>query len=147
MTMTRRAWRPTRSLLLAAAALSASACSGYGDLPLPVREEAPLVIEAVDLTPGRTGRVQVRAELPASVSGPMHVLASPVTFDPNAAVLGWSAGPCPNLPAPQTPDPARLCLAVVMATGVGADRPFTLNVLFEARAQARRFTVTGEVTP
>lgn len=147
MLTTRRARRLTLPLLVVTALLAASACSGYGDLPVPVREAAPLVVEAVALAPGRTGRVQVRADLPASVTGPIHVLASPVTFEPNAAVLGWSAGPCPGLAAPQTPDPARLCLAVVTATGVGADAPFTVNVLFEARAQARRFTVTGEVTP
>ncbi len=159
--------RPLGLLLLILAGalpLAASAtggCDGYGELPVPHREDAPLTVEATALRAGTTGLVQLSVQLPEDASGPLVVVGSPVVEPgdgatgstdaaPQAsgsapgAVQGWAWGPCDGLGGPEGPPgpgQVRLCVAV-WTPGPG---PLALALVLEARGAGRRFTARGEI--
>lgn len=139
-----------RFLVLVLVGSLGGACDGYGDLPLPQRETAEMVVEGSDLYFGRVGTVQLRADLPEDATGPFYLVASPSILAPNANAVRWAGGPCVH---PATPTPAldaqslRLCVTVVMAKGEAASAPFDVYLIVEDRGTARRFDATATVEP
>ncbi|MFO0748749.1 MAG: hypothetical protein U1F43_24260 [Myxococcota bacterium] len=139
----------TSARLLVAALLATftAACSGYDDLPLPIRELGDLRVERVERFVEGPGVVQIALDPPNDAAGPFVVVGHPAfevgTSASTGRVIAWAFGPCRGSPAPA--DAAlRLCLAVQWS---GTD-PATLTVVVESRADARRFTLVGsEVTP
>ena len=134
-------------LVIALFAAPTTACDGYAELPLPVREQADLIIESVDLHPGAAGLIQVAVELPEDVTGPIFVVVPPLTTSDRAATINWAVGACPTLGADQTTARLRLCLAVETIAGGEKIEPFSLQGVIEAWGPRRRFNVSGEVTP
>ncbi len=133
-----------RHALVALAALTSAACDGYAELPLPTREAGDLVIEQVALFPGAIGRIQVRLAPPADALGPFFVVGPPVSGTPSVQIVNFAFGPCdPDAPPPD--DPQRvLCLAARAGAGTRSE-PLVLGVVVDSRADARRFTLVGEV--
>lgn len=127
--------------MAALGALALCACDGYADLPLQEREEASLTVEASDLHAGASGRVQVVAELPAGLVGPLVVVGPPAASGGAAHVDGFAIGPC--APAGASADGRlRLCVAVTVAAGPPPLAAPVLGLVIEARGSARRFNAS-----
>jgi len=129
----------------------APACDGYAELPIQVRERAEIVVEAVSLSPGAVGTIQVAVLGPDDLIGPLWLVGTPAAIADNThvQVVGWAHGPCrPWTATPATPDEdaaMRLCLAVYVSPSVRPEG-MLIGAVVDARAQARRFTAIGEVT-
>lgn len=137
-----------RAAFTAACALLATACGGYADLPVQVREQAELQIEAVSLFPGAVGTIQVALVAPEDVDGPLWLVGTPdaIASNVDVTVVGWAYGGCGGASDESPPDGVlQLCIALHTP---GAVKPEGLLVgaVVDARAQARRFTVIGEVS-
>lgn len=118
-----------------------SACDGYADLPLPVREFGSLRVERAERYTEGPGNAQVALDVPSDALGPFVIVGSPVALSFDAGVVSWAFGPCAGASAP---DPAlRLCLAVEYARGGAEPAPLAIGVVVESRGDARRFTLTG----
>jgi len=138
---------PARALVLALlVAATLWSCTGYSDLPLPLRELAALEVESADLHPRATGRVQVVARLPEDVEGPVVVVGHPAMApeSPGVRVVAWAAGPCSAAP-PTTSGPLRLCLAVEVFDRA-LPEILIVTAVVESRGDGRRFTAVGEIT-
>ncbi len=123
-----------------------SACSGYGDLPLPLRESTAMVTTWVDLYPDATGRIEVAPELPPDAAeGLITIVGSPQSDHAFAQVINWAAGPCRDETRTQDVPLGTICVAVYTDQALGATA-FNLTWVVELRASGRRFTVDGEVT-
>ena len=138
-----------RGLVIALLAIGASACGGYAELPIQVREQAQLSVEAVSLHPGAVGTVQIALQAPDDVVGPLWLVGGPEVLAEDAAIriVGWAYGACRAwTPATDVPEEAalRLCLAVYTPR---SQRPtgVYVGVVADARAQARRFAAINEV--
>lgn len=123
---------------LACIALMVTACSGYDDLPLPIRETADLRIEHVERFTEGPGVVQVALDPPGDAAGPFVVVGHPAAQSQGARVIAWAVGPCRGQAAPSD-NATRLCLTVQWS----ADEPLILTTVIESRADARRFTLVG----
>lgn len=132
-----------RWLLPVFGALALTACPGYADLPVPVREVGGLEVEAIFLSSEGPGRVQVAIDVPADAVGPAWIVGHPASALDEARVVAWATGPCPDEAAPGDARP-RLCLALeVQAATLPAEIPLTAVV--ETRGDGRRFTLVGAV--
>lgn len=121
-----------------------AACDGYADLPLPLREQGPLEIEAVSRFTEGPGRVQLVLAPPADALGPFAVVGHPTVLSGGATVLAWALGTCSG-PAP---DPRlRVCATVRWTRGGASPAPLAMALVLESRGDARRFTLSGEVAP
>ena len=142
--MSRRSPTLLRLALGLALAMPLSACSGYADLPLALREAGTLELESATLAAGAPGRVQVAIALPDDAIGPAVMVGNP-SVDPTlgAEVVAWAWGPCPDGPAPGDARP-RLCVALAVTSSAPA-AAFFLTAVVETRGDGRRFTVAGEV--
>jgi len=121
-----------------------TACDGYADLPLPLRELGPLRIEQVSHFTEGPGLVQIALDPPSDAVGPFVIVGHPAAVSQGAAVLAWAFGPCQGSVAP---DPAlRLCLAVVFGRGGTVAPPLAIALVVESRAEGRRFTLSGVET-
>ena len=111
-----------------------------------MREQAEMTIEAVSLFPGAVGTVQVAVSPPEDVQGPLWLVGPPDAVADNLQVIlvGWALGPCSDA-AVADDEALRLCLAVYTP---GTVRPegMLVGAVVDARAEARRFSVIGEVT-
>jgi hypothetical protein len=122
-----------------------SACDGYADLPLPLREQGPLSIERVERFSEGPGRVQLVLEPPADALGPFALVGHPTVTSSGAAVLAWALGTCDGSPAP---DPRlRVCASVRWTRGGATPTTLGMALVLESRGDARRFTLSGEVAP
>ncbi len=129
--------------IAAALSLATGACSGYADLPLPLREQAALAVESIAVFPGATGRAQITIDLPDDVAGPVVLVGHPLSATPGLRVTAWAWGPCPDGPPPSDDSP-RLCLAIEADAATPTPGALTLSLVAESRADARRFTVFGD---
>ena len=130
------------SFLVAAAFSCASACGGYDDLPLPIRETAGLRIESIARFTEGPGVVQIALDPPGDAAGPFVIVGHPAAQSLNARVLAWALGPCRGAAAPGD-SAIRLCLTMQWA----GDDALVLTTVVESRADARRFTLVGEEAP
>lgn len=122
-----------------------SACDGYADLPLPLREQGPLSIERVERFSEGPGRVQLVLEPPADALGPFALVGHPTVLSGGATTLSWALGTCDRRAAP---DPRlRVCVTVRWASGGAAPEPLAMALVLESRADVRRFTLSGEASP
>ncbi|MGB0592391.1 MAG: hypothetical protein ACPGU1_22120 [Myxococcota bacterium] len=146
-------------LWLAIAALGLTACQGYWEAPIQVREQLDGALERVDLYPGAVGTIQLRFDAPDDLSGPLWMIGSPeiLAEDPRLAVIGWAYGPCnawPQAADAPTYEPAdesgdaeqalRLCVAVYLPLTPPAS-PFYIGAVVDSRLEGRRFTAAAEV--
>ena len=84
-----------RGLVIALLAIGASACGGYAELPIQVREQAQLSVEAVSLHPGAVGTVQIALQAPDDVVGPPS--RGMPTRQPNCPIGSLLAWPGPEM--------------------------------------------------
>ena len=116
-----------------------TACSGYDELPLPLRELGSLRVERVDRFVEGPGVVQIALDPPSDASGPFAVVGHPAFQSDAGRVIAWAYGPCRGGPTPSD-GALRLCLAAQWAT----TSPVAIGLVVESRADARRFTLFGE---
>lgn len=115
-----------------------SACAGYDDLPLQLRELGGLRIERVERYVEGPGVIQIALDPPNDATGPFVVVGSPTVESTGARVIAWAFGPCKGAPTP--PDSAqRLCLSTQWAS----HEPLFVTVVLESRGDARRFSLFG----
>ena len=127
---------------LALIAILFTACDGYADLPLPLREVGPLRVERAERFSQGPGLVQIALDPPSDALGPFVVVGHPSAISEGATVLSWAFGTCRGAAAPA--DPAqRLCLAVAWASGGEAPPPLQIALVVESRSDNRRFTLSG----
>jgi len=113
-------------------------CSGYDDLPLPLRELGELRVERVERFVEGPGVIQIALDPPSDAAGPFAIVGNPAIQTDGVRVIAWAAGPCKGAPTP--PDSAlRLCLS----TQWSSIEPVVVTVVVESRADARRFTLVG----
>ncbi len=124
----------------------ASACGGYAELPLPVREMASLESEGVDLYPGAIGQVQLVTAMPEDVVGPLFVVGPPIVSQGASVTVSWSIGRCPGFPPPPEGDDPLLRLCVALFTAEGTLPPLLgIDAVVEERHSGRRFTVGTDI--
>ena len=121
-------------------------CSGYGDLPLPVRHVAELSVSRVDLYPDAAGRVEVAPKLPDDATGEqVMVIGAPESDSVFATVINWASGPCEAPHGAANAPPGTICVVVYTDRALG-DLSFNLVWVVALRASGRRFSVGGEVS-
>ncbi len=120
-------------------------CDGYADLPLPLREFAPLRVERADRFSEGPGLAQIALDVPSDALGPFVVVGHPTAISDGAAVQSWAFGSCRGSPLPSNPGDValRLCLAVAYVRGGSNPPPLAIAIVVESRADARRFTLSG----
>lgn len=139
--------RARQAAVAALLAVLAGGCGGYAELPIPLREEATLVVESADLHPGAAGKLQLRLDFPDDVdapSGPVLVVGPPAAIATNVdpTVINWAYGTCDGANA--SASPLRVCLAVFMPPG---ELPVGMRVglIVDSRTESRRFSAIGDV--
>jgi hypothetical protein len=143
--------RAVRGVVIALLALGASACGGYADLPVQVREQALLTVEAATLFPGAVGTVQVAIHAPDDVTDPLWLVGGPelLADDVSIRIVGWAYGACrawtASAPGELEEAGMRLCLSVYTPPSVPPTGVY-VGVVVDDRAQARRFAAISEVT-
>jgi hypothetical protein len=128
----------------AAAWLLVAGCTGYSELPFPLREQATLQVEALELFPGDVGRLQVKLDLEAV--GPWVLVSNPEILEANLSVVSWALGVCPGLGEPGADPSLRLCIAAYW-DGSAAIDSISLGLIAQRVADGQRFTVFGASTP
>jgi len=123
----------------------APACEGYLDLPFLQRENAQLEISNLSLFPGAMGLGEIRLQLPEDVTGEVFVVSAPYVRESLPLLVNWAAGPCSPSPAShdENVSPDTFCMTLYQPRGFKA-ASFSVEMVVEERATARRFSVLGE---
>ena len=134
-------------LLGLSAPLSLSACDGFAEIKLPIREAAPMRVEAQDIRAMGPGLIQLAIDGPEGLQGPAFVVVPPVTRDTSLVPLNFAIGPCPSLQDAGSGEPAlRLCVAV-QDNGASDQRSGSIEAVIDFWPSGRRFNVRAELEP